>query len=105
MYAVQPASYCPIASHFDPNYQPETESITDALSVKYLPLKRQLLSTITDAFVIQNQQIHEAQQFLQNHNVRTSNEGALALAGLIKARQCNRNVGDHPVILLTGALR
>ncbi|MCL4383899.1 PLP-dependent lyase/thiolase [Patescibacteria group bacterium] len=105
MFAVQPAFYCPIASHFDKKFTAESTSITDALSVKYLPLKPRLLPLITNAFVLQNQQILDASAILEANNIITSNEGALSLAGLFKARELHQNVGNYPVILLTGAKR
>lgn len=105
IYAVQPAVYCPIASHYDTDFQKETLSITDALGVKFLPLKKKLLSTINSGLVIQNQQIKEASNFLKSKNIITSNESSLALAGYFKAKIKKLDIGDYPVIILSGAKR
>ena len=105
LYAVQPAAHCPIASYFDHEYTHETENTTDALSVKYLPLKSKLISVLSYAYVVENSQIVQAKLLLNSQGIFTSNEGALALAGLLKARRLNHPVGEFPVIILTGAVR
>lgn len=109
IFAVQPANNCPVSKLFDLNYSEESNSITDAISVKFLPLKNQIINTIKEkqgsAFVIQNQEIINSQNFLLTKNIITSPEGALALAGYRKAVRNNIDVGTHPVILLTGAKR
>ncbi len=109
IFAIQPANYHPIASYFDQNFTTEPDSITDALSVKLLPLKHQVIAAINhshgSALIVQNQDIITAQEFLQNHQIITSNEGALALAGYNKANLLQYDIGNSPVILLTGAKR
>ena len=96
IFAVQPASHCPIASHFDHEFQPETESITDALHAKLLPLKQKVIDACYSGVVIQNQDIVPA--------IDTSAEGNLAYAGYLKAKK-KHNLGNYPVIILTGAKR
>ena len=109
IYAIQPASSCPLSKFFDLNYQPETENITDALSAKYLPLKSQIISTIKNSggtgLIIQNDEILEAQKILESNKIKTSLEGALAFAGFKKATKNNLNIGSYPVIILTGCQR
>lgn len=96
IFAVQPASHCPIASIFDQQYIPETTTKTDALSVKLLPLKSQVIKACYSGVVIQDVDIHDV--------IDTSAEGNLAFAGLLKAKQIH-DVGAVPVILLTGKKR
>jgi threonine synthase len=109
IFAIQPASNCPIASNFDTHYTPETNTITDALSVRLLPLKLKVITAIKHSngsgFVIQNQEVISAQSYLLTHNIITSPEGALTLAGLLKAQNTQIDVGNYPVILLTGTAR
>ena len=109
IYAVQPASNCPLSKFFDSGYQPETDNITDALSAKYLPLKSQIISTIKNSggtgLVIQNNEILEAQKILDSNGIKTSLEGALAFAGYKKAIKNNLNIGSYPVVILTGCQR
>ncbi len=97
IYAVQPASYCPIASYFDNTFVPETTTVTDALGAKLLPLKNKILSTITGGIVVQNADV-------LSQTIDTSPEGNLAFAGYLKAKKLFP-VGDYPVILLTGTKR
>jgi threonine dehydratase len=109
IYAVQPASNCPLSKFFDSDYQPETENITDALSAKYLPLKSQIISAIKNSggtgLIIQNNEILEAQKILDLNEIKTSLEGALAFAGYKKAIKNNLNIGNYPVVILTGCQR
>ncbi len=102
VYLVQPAAHCPLASHYDNNFIPESETITDALGVKLLPLKNKILKEIKHGAVVQNQEVLKAQEFLNKNNIFTSPEGALALAGYFKFSQ---KAGNFPVIILTGAKR
>jgi threonine synthase len=109
IFAVQSAANCPLAKKFDSNYRSEKQLLTDALSAKFLPQKNKVIKTIknrnSSAFVIQNQNIIETDTFLKKNKIKTSLEGALALAGLFKAQKNNVEIGDYPLILLTGAKR
>jgi len=101
-YAVQEASNCPIASHFDNNFKNENITLCDSLGVKLLPLKIQIFQKIKHGAVIQNQQIVDAMNFLKLHDIITSPEGALALAAYYKFKD---TAGNYPVIILSGAKR
>lgn len=109
IFAVQPANHAPISSLFDKDFSPENSSLTDALSVKLLPLKSKIISAINQssgsALVVQDQDIISAQKKLGENNIYTSPESALALAGFLKAQKSNLNIGQFPVIIFTGALR
>lgn len=100
VFAVQPASHCPISSYFDKNFVPEPETVTDALSVKSLPLKNQVIAAINKShglgIVVQNNDIG---------NTSFSPESGLALAGYHKAVKTGMEIGNYPVILFTGAKR
>jgi threonine synthase len=108
IFAVQPASNCPIAKHFDTTYISETSSITDALTVKMLPLKNQVIQAISQSqgfgIVVQNQEVIDTQKYLIDHQINTSPESALALSGYFKANTLY-DPGAYSVILLTGAAR
>jgi threonine dehydratase len=109
IFGVQSVANCPISKNFDQNFTPETRLITDALSVKFIPQKNQIINTIKKSngfsFAIQNEAIISSSQFLESKNIITSLEGALAFAAFQKAKQNNFEIGDCPVILLTGAKR
>jgi threonine dehydratase len=108
IFAVQPASNCPIASVFDTNFTPETTSLTDALTAKLLPLKHKVISAIKKSggsgLVVQNSEVVKYHQYLKSQNITTSPEGALAYAGYLQAQK-TFDIGQFPVILLTGAQR
>lgn len=109
IFAVQPSNNPTITSRFDKNYTPQTTSLTDALSVKYIPLKKQIIDTINNSggggLTISNQQIKEQLVYLSSKEITTSAESALALAGLKKATKQGISVGKHPLIIFTGIKR
>ena len=108
IFGVQPASHCPISSLFDADYVPESTTITDALGVKLLPLKYRIIDILNEhrgqGIVIQNKQVVQTQNFLISNKIFTSPEGALTLAGLNKIKT-QYDIGQFPVIILTGAKR
>lgn len=106
IFTVQPASNPTICSVFDTTYTPETETITDALSVKYLPLKNEIINAIKShggsGIIVNNSEAINCLEYLKQFNV--SPESALALAGFYQAQK-KFEVGNYPVILLTGTKR
>ena len=105
IFAVQPASYPPIASQFDHDYTREELTITDSLSVRLLPLKTKVLQASFSGLVVQNSEAIFSQTILFSNSITTSPEGALAHAGFLKAQKMLMDIGNYPVILLTGAKR
>ena len=89
--------------------KPENTILTDALTVKYQPLKNKIISTVKNSkgseLVIQNEDILEAQKELESKQIKTSSEGAMAFAGLKKAIENQLEIGSYPVVLLTGCQR
>lgn len=108
IFAVQPSNNCPIASQFDHQFTSEKKSLTDALSAKLLPLKSKVISAINasqgSGIVISLSENSAASAYLESQGLVTSPEGALAYAGYLKAKD-RFDVGDCPLILLTGAKR
>ena len=106
IFAVQPASNPTICSSFNSNYTPESETITDALSVKYLPLKNEIIKNIKkhkgSGLIVTNKEAINSLDFIKQFNA--SPESALTLAGFYQAQKVF-GVGDYPVILLTGIKR
>jgi threonine dehydratase len=87
----------------------KTNNLTDALTVKFQPLKNQIQSVIKNSqgseLIIEDQEIISSQKFLEKNKIFVSSEGALALAGFYQALKNNLEVGNYPVILLTGTKR
>ncbi|MFA6518538.1 MAG: PLP-dependent lyase/thiolase [Candidatus Shapirobacteria bacterium] len=98
IFAVEPAS----------RYGQESETITDALSVKLTPLKSEVAEAIKkhhgSNIIVRNQAVLDNLKKLHQHQINTSPEGALALTGYYQAKT-KFEVGDYPVILLTGINR
>lgn len=109
IFGVQSAANSTISKFFDPSFTPETRLITDALSVKFLPNKNKIIETIKNSsgsgLTIQNEEIVNVDSYLKSKNIITSLEGSLAFAACQKAIKNNLDIGQHPVILLTGAKR
>lgn len=106
IFAVQPASNPTISSAFTPEYTLETDTITDALSVKYLPLKNEIIRTIKkhqgSGLIVSNQEAINCLNFTQNFSL--SAESALTIAAYQQVKN-NLEIGDYPVIILTGVKR
>ncbi|HUV71623.1 MAG TPA: pyridoxal-phosphate dependent enzyme [Clostridia bacterium] len=105
LHLCQPASCPPLASVFDQDYSAEKESLADSLVAKYTPLKEEILKIVRESggrgWVIENQAIKKAQSALRKKNIKTSAEGALALAAVYKAREKGFSL-ENTVCLLTG---
>jgi len=89
--------------------KPEDTILTDALTVKYQPLKNKVNSVVKNSsgseLIIKNSEILESQKMLESNQVETSLEGAMAFAGVQKAIKNNLKIGDYPVVILTGSKR
>jgi threonine synthase len=109
IFGAQSSANPTISKFFDSKFSPEDRLITNALSVKFLPHKNDIIQAIKNSngfsFTLQNREIVDADAFLQSKNISTSLEGALSFTAYQKALKNNYEVGDYPVILLTGAKR
>lgn len=103
IFAVQSAFNPTITNQFDQT-NTEPNNLTDALTVKYLPLKQKIISAITTGITVSNQELQNSQEWLINHQIIASNEAGLTLAGAMKA-QTKFEIGNFPVILITGTKR
>lgn len=107
IFAAQAASNPTIASHFHSDIPPEKDSLTDALSVKYLPLKNEIISAIKKhhgtALAIPKEKVSEYLGSVSSFN--SSPESALALAAYYQIKNSDFDPGEYPVILVTGTQR
>lgn len=106
IFAAQSAYNPTLASAFNLDCQPEQTNLTDALTVKYLPLKQKLIKTLqqhsSSPIILSNQEITTAQKIINSLPVST--ESALALAAYLQAKH-DPSVGQYPVIICTGTKR
>jgi len=109
IFGAQSSANPTISKLFDNQFTPENRLITDALSVKFLPQKKEVINTIKNSqgncFTLQNEAIIYASSYLESKGIVTSLEGALAFTAYQKAIKNKIEVGEYPVILLTGAKR
>jgi len=105
IHAVQTTAINSIARLFDRDFRPSKTSLADSLVARTTPRRKQLIGIITKSkgfgWVIANDEIIEASQWLEGRKLLTSFEGAAALAGIWKARKKNWQLGKV-VCLLTG---
>jgi len=109
IFGAQSAANPTISKTFDSDFIPENRLITDALSVKFLPNKDKIITAVKNSsgssLTIQNEVIISADSYLKSQNIITSLEGALAFAAYQKTIKNNLDIGQFPVILLTGTKR
>ncbi len=109
IFGAQSSANPTISKLFDDQFTPENRLITHALSAKFLPQKKAVIETIKDSqgycFTIQNEAIIYAGSYLESQGIITSLESALAFAAYQKAIKNNFEIGEYPVILLTGTKR
>ncbi len=105
VHACQSAAVCPVASQFDQDFQKEEESLAKALVAKLTPLQDEIVTATKESggtgWVINNREIISAREKLSAKGIETSEEGALALAAVYKAREKGFSLGKT-VCLLTG---
>jgi threonine synthase len=105
LHLCQSSSINPVASLYDNDFSPSDTSLSDALVSKKAPLKEKLINAIKNTngtgWVIDDNGIKNANNFLKDKNIITSFEGALAYASIIKARNKGFVLGKT-VCLLTG---
>lgn len=106
VHAVQTDTVHPISSVFDKNFQKSSNiSLADAIVAKFTPRENEVIKIIQKThgwgWVISNNQMNIAHDWLQSHDLKCSYEGASALAALWKARE-NGFSFKNPVCLLTG---
>lgn len=105
LHAVQATAINTIAKNFDHDFTPTKTSLADALVAKYTPRKKQVIELVRESrgwgWVVNDEQILKADEWLKNQGISTSFEGAAALAGVWKASQKGWKLGKV-FCLLTG---
>ena len=95
----------PMAVNFDTKFQTEEKSLASSLVAKRSPLGDEIVKAVKisggTGWIIENSQINEAQKILVKEGITTSNEGALALAAVTKAKRADWHL-KKTVVLLTG---
>ncbi len=104
-FAVQTEAVHPIGELFDKSFKVIKRSVADGIVAKYTPRRDEIVSLINasqaSAFVVSDEEIKQASEWLETRGIICGYEGALALAGLWKARKNGYSL-QKPVCLLTG---
>lgn len=104
LYCVQSQAVHAIAEQFEKTNTME-KSIVDGIVARFTPLKEELITIIKKSggsgIICPDEDVKKANKWLAEHGVQTSNEGALALAGLWKEKNKNEDIRT-PTVLLTG---
>lgn len=105
IHACQSTKVNPIALEFDKDFIKTETSLTDALVAKVTPKKEEAIKIIKvlggSGWVLDDDRIKRAMSWLERNGISTSEEGALALAGIWKAKGNGWKLGKT-VCLLTG---
>jgi threonine synthase len=105
VHVCQSAAVSPLAAKFDQDFDKEEESLAKALVARITPVQDEVIRIVKESegsgWVITNKEILSSQQKLFEQGIETSEEGALALAAVYKARQKGFSLGKT-VCLLTG---
>ena len=105
LHVVQTSKINTISKNFDNNFKEEKESIANAIVARVTKRKNSIINTIKRtrgwAWTIDNKAIQEAIINMENHGIKTSNEGAAAVAAFIKAVELGYKF-KRVVIIFTG---
>jgi threonine synthase len=105
LIALQTSEVNAIAKTYDKNFTSEQTSIAEAIVDRVAHRKTEIQKIIKDtdgtAFVLQNSEIEYAQKLLKKNGIITSNESAMCIAGIIKAKATGLII-ERPVCILTG---
>lgn len=105
IHAVQTEAVHPVGEEFDSDFRPKARSVAEAICAKETARGEEVLSLIKESggsgWVIGDKEILAASSWLESKDLTCSFEGALALAGLWKARRNNWQV-LAPLVVLTG---
>jgi threonine synthase len=104
-HIIQTSSVHPIAQKYDHTKTEEEMSIAQAIVDRVAHRKTEIERIIKDTkgygWIISNIEIEHAQYLLKKHNVECSNEGALTIAAIIKAKDAGLNI-HSPLCIITG---
>jgi threonine dehydratase len=105
LIALQTSEIHPIAKSYDKNFTPENASLAEAIIDRVAHRKTEIQKIIKNtqgtAFILENKEIQHAHNILKKYNILVSYEGAMCIAGIIKARRTGLNI-KRPICIITG---
>lgn len=107
LHIVQTASVQTIAGEFDASVKRKARSIVKGIVARkkentyYHDVVTAVKETKGSGWVVTDDEVESAESWLLAHEINSSNEGALALAGLFKAQKNNYELGQTLVVIIT----
>lgn len=105
LHIVQSTAINTIAKEFDKDFINTIKSISSAIVDKVAHRKSEVINAINETegfgWIINDQEILNAQNLLQEINIKCSEEGAMTIAALIKALSKGLKI-TNPVCIITG---
>ena len=106
IHIVQTTACSPMANRFDTNYTQTSTSLANCIGDVVAHRKEAVINVIkkTEGFgwVVGDTIITEAQQLLSKNNIKTTPNGALSVAGLIKAKKQGWETKKSVVCIISG---
>lgn len=105
LHAVQTEAVSPVASQFDHEFTPKSKSLADAIVARVTPREKEIIESIRqtggNGWVVSDNEILKAHEYLTHNNLTSSYEGGAVLAAVWKAERKGIKY-KKPVCLLTG---
>jgi threonine synthase len=106
-HLVQTTKVNTLVHRFDKDYTPSVNSIADAIVDRIGHRVREIEDIIKTSdgsgWIIGDQEIQKAQEVLKDSNILTSNESAMTLAAVIKAKEKGWDI-KRPICIFTGTV-
>src|SRR5581483_4180543 len=106
IHIVQTTGISPIAQAFTAEESEPGTSLADAIIDKGAHRREALVEAIKktkgSGWSVKNDDIREAQKLLRENGIEATGNGALGLAGLIKALHSGKTFGGSVVVIITG---
>ncbi len=104
-YILQTTKVNTLVKDFNENYKLEKKTLADAIvdrvGHRKEEIKKIILQTQGNGLIISNEEILEAQEILKKEGIITSNESAMNIAGIKKAKMKDPNI-KKPLCIFTG---
>jgi threonine synthase len=104
-HLIQTSKINTLTHRFDQNYQPAVtsvaESIVDRIGHRVKEIEEIINTSEGTGWIVSDQEIAKAQKILEECNLQTSNESAMTIAAIVKAKQEGWDI-RRPICIFTG---
>ncbi len=106
-HIIQTTKINTMVHRFDKNYKPsitsKADAIVDRIGHRVNEIEEIINKTKGTGWIISDKEIEESQNILKKVGIQTSNESALTIAGIIKAKKNNWEI-KKPICIFTGTI-